>query len=85
MSGGAKAGRAVVPMAFQSAMAGIMLAADLVKHAVGALHAPTTSTRINLLRPLGRYLHDPKARDASGRCICSDPDFIEAYHRKYAA
>ncbi len=85
LSGGAKAGRAVVPMAFQSAMAGIMLAADLVKHAVGALHAPTTSTRINLLRPLGRYLHDPKARDASGRCICSDPDFIEAYHRKYAA
>lgn len=85
LSGGARAGRAVVPMAFQSALAGIMLAADLVKHAAGVLAAPTTSTRINLLRPLGRYLHDPKAKDATGRCICGDADFIQAYRRKYSA
>ncbi len=85
LSDGVRAGKAVVPMSFQSALAGIMLAADLVKHAAGVLNAPTTSTRINLLRPLGRHLHDPLAKDASGRCICSDADFIDAYHRKYAA
>jgi molybdopterin/thiamine biosynthesis adenylyltransferase len=85
LSGGARAGKAVVPMSFQSALAGIMLVADLVKHAAGVPQAPMTSTRINLLRPLGRYLHDPKARDASGRCICSDADFVDAYRRKYAA
>ena len=40
LTGGAGAGAAVVPMAFQSALAGIMLAADLVKHAVGMPTAP---------------------------------------------
>jgi hypothetical protein len=35
LTGGTSAGMAVVPIAFQSALAGIMLAADLVKHAVG--------------------------------------------------
>ncbi len=62
-----------------------MLSAELVKHAAGVLAMPTVSTRINLLRPLGRYLHDPKAQDSTGRCICSDPDFIDAYRRKYPA
>ncbi|TIW14939.1 MAG: hypothetical protein E5V67_34650, partial [Mesorhizobium sp.] len=46
--------------------------------------SPTTSTRVNLLRPLGSHLHDPKAKDSSGRCICSDGDFIAAYRRKYS-
>lgn len=75
--------KAVVPMSFQSALAGIMLAADLVKHASGLLNVPTTSTRINLLRPLASHLHDPKAKDTSGRCICADQDFLSAYRRKY--
>lgn len=83
LSGGSAPVRAVVPMSFQSALAGIMLAADLVKHASGRLRAPTTSTRINLLRPLGSHLHDPKAQDRSGRCICHDKDFIDAYRTKY--
>jgi hypothetical protein len=83
LTDGAQPGRAVVPMSFQSALAGIMLAADLVKHAAGLLDMPTTSTRINLLRPLASHLHDPKAKDASGRCVCADQDFIAAYRRKY--
>lgn len=83
LTGGGRPVKAVVPMSFQSALAGIMLAADLVKHAAGTLKAPTTSTRINLLRPLASHLHDPKAKDASGRCICRDPDFIDAYRQKY--
>lgn len=85
LTDGAQPVRAVVPMSFQSALAGIMLAADLVKHASGLLNMPTTSTRINLLRPLASHLHDPKAKDASGRCICVDEDFLAAYRRKYKA
>jgi molybdopterin/thiamine biosynthesis adenylyltransferase len=83
LTGGSNAGTAVVPMAFQSALAGIGLAADLVKHAAGLPMPPSTSTRINLLRPLAPVLSDPRARDATGRCICCDEDFIEAYRRKY--
>lgn len=72
-----------VPMAFQSALAGILLVADLVKHARGELNNTTTATRIDLLRPLGTYLNDPRARDATGRCICGDRDFQQAYRKKY--
>ncbi|MER8810474.1 hypothetical protein [Mesorhizobium australicum] len=83
LSDGSRLLRTVVPMAFQSALAGIMLAADLVKHSAGFPMSPTTSTRVNLLRPLGSHLHDPKAKDSSGRCICSDEDFIAASRLKY--
>ncbi|WP_456679058.1 hypothetical protein [Bradyrhizobium sp. LM6.9] len=85
MTGGARVGTAVVPMAFQSALAGIMLAADLVKHAAGLRAASTTTTRIDLLRPLAPFLGDPRAKDSSGRCIYCDRDFLDAYRRKYAA
>jgi hypothetical protein len=85
LTGGASAGTAVVPMAFQSALAGIMLAADLVKHATGMATASVAATRINLLRPLAPILADPRGKDPSGRCICHDRDFLDAYRRKYAA
>lgn len=83
LTNGASRVKAVVPMAFQSALAGVMLAAEVVKHAAGHDAAPATSTRINLLRPLGTYLHDPKARDVTGRCICADQDFLQVYAGKY--
>ncbi|MGY3487872.1 hypothetical protein ACVW1C_005755 [Bradyrhizobium sp. USDA 4011] len=83
LTGGSHAGTAVVPMVFQSALAGIMLAADLVKHAAGMQPASTTTTRINLLRPLAPVLGDPRAKDTSGRCLCCDRDFLDAYRRKY--
>jgi molybdopterin/thiamine biosynthesis adenylyltransferase len=84
LTGTGNPGTAVVPMAFQSALAGLGLAADLVKHAAGLPIPQSTSTRVNLLRPLAPVLADPRARDASGRCICSDQDFLDAYRRKYA-
>lgn len=84
LTGTGTPGMAVVPMAFQSALAGLGLAADLVKHAAGLPVPASTSTRVNLLRPLASVLADPHAHDASGRCICSDEDFLNAYRRKYA-
>jgi hypothetical protein len=85
LTNGARSATAIVPMAFQSALAGIMLFADLVKYAADSWRAPTTSTRVNLLRPLAPYLHDPRAKDASGRCICADKDFLTVYRRKSGA
>jgi hypothetical protein len=71
-------------MAFQSALAGIMLAAEAV---IDAAHLRSKTipvrTEINLLRALGGTLSTPEAKHPSGRCICEDPDFIAAYTSKY--
>lgn len=76
--------RAEVPMAFQSALAGVMLAAELVARATGLKYAPPpVETRINLLRPLAEVLSFPVAKDSKGRCICQDEHFVGAYRAKH--
>lgn len=68
------------PMAFQSALAGIMLAAELVVDASGGRAQPLpTITRLNLLRPFSRRLHENEQKHESQRCICQDTDFQAAY------
>jgi len=74
--------QAAVPLAFQSALAGVMLAAEWVVDA--ARLRPTrlpATTRIDLLRPLGSELSVPEAKRTE--CICSDPDYQKQYRRKY--
>jgi hypothetical protein len=83
LTGDDNAGAAIVPMAFQSALAGIMLAAEIVKEATGKQPAKTPISRINLLRPLAPHLNDPRAPDATGRCICGDEVFRLRYREKY--
>jgi hypothetical protein len=73
-----------VPLAFQSAMAGILLASEIVIY-----HAQLRSrdiqplTRLDLLRPLSSKLNQPARKHYSKRCICQDPDFIQSYTAKY--
>jgi molybdopterin/thiamine biosynthesis adenylyltransferase len=67
---------AEVPMPFQSALAGVMLAAELVS----GCNTKSTTTSINLLRPLAEYLSFPRAKHP--RCICSDPVFQNQYRQK---
>ena len=75
--------RADVPMAFQSALAGILLAADVVAHAAG-LRAPLpTVTQINLLNALPQFLSRTKHKQPGTRCICVDEDFVRTYRAKY--
>jgi hypothetical protein len=84
MGGHAEAPRAEIPLAFQSAMAGLLLAAELVAEA-GALRSarlPTT-TVMDLLRPLGSVLSAPERKAGTGACICEDPDYVAAYRAKY--
>ena len=72
-----------VPMAFQSALAGVLLAAELVLHATGLRsRTPTTTTRIDLLRPLAKDLSVPVARKQ--RCICGDADYVRAFNLKWS-
>jgi hypothetical protein len=84
MGGHAEAPRAEIPLAFQSAMAGVLLAAELVAE-VGTLRAtplPTT-TVMDLLRPLGTVLSAPTRKAGTGACICEDPDYLAVYRAKY--
>lgn len=71
------------PMSFQSCLAGILLAAEVVAHA-GALRQesyPVRST-INLLRPL-RSSEFSFAQAKHPSCICQDPDYQAIYQAKY--
>jgi molybdopterin/thiamine biosynthesis adenylyltransferase len=73
------------PMAFQSALAGITLAAEIVLDAVrrdaGHKYHGPTRTVLDLLRPVPTYPHPPISRRE--RCICSDQDYVGAYREKY--
>lgn len=73
-----------VPMAFQSVLAGILLAAELVVDAAGLRASPLPCrTELDLRRSLGTRLNSPAAKLASGRCLCQDPIYARAYDRKY--
>jgi len=70
-------------MAFQSALAGILLAAELVLDATEPQQLPTRST-LNLLRRIGaQETSFMDAKHESGACICQDSDYVETYKRKY--
>lgn len=76
--------RAEVPMAFQSALAGVLLAAELVIDVLNARKKPQPeTTRINLLEPLKPTLSSLSGKDRDKRCICQDGDFQTRYNIKY--
>lgn len=74
-----------VPLAHQSAMAGILLAARLCRDLLGRSTPEAEATRIDLMRPLGTRLTTPLAKDARGICICQDPIFKEIYDEKWVS
>ena len=83
---GGDRGAAAVPMAFQSALAGVLLATEIIAE-VASLRTDALPplTKINLLRPLGRYLTEPSTKHASGTCLCQDPYYVSGYRRKWEA
>ena len=72
-----------VPLAHQSALAGILLAAALLGRAVGKTINTTTTTRIDVTRPLGDFLTQPTLKARTGLCICEDQDYVRAYQAKF--
>jgi hypothetical protein len=74
------------PLAFQSALAGVMLAAELVAEAADLRSDPIrTKTVVDLRRPLRKRLNFQIAKPgatAPTKCICQDPDFVAAYRAK---
>ena len=74
------------PMAFQSALAGILLASELFLYSVkGREDFSRKITKLNLLKPLSPYLNESvlKLHSKNYSCICQDEDFRLQYHRKY--
>lgn len=72
-----------VPLAHQSALAGVLLGAALVRQSTAGNEAVTSALRVDVLRPPGEFLRQPMRARRDRRCICDDPDFVAAYDRKY--
>ena len=72
-----------VPLAHQSALAGVLLAAALARRAVGRSTETTLTTRVDLARPLGDFLTQPTLKARTGLCICEDQDYVSAYLAKF--
>lgn len=72
-----------VPLAHQSALAGILLAASLVKQVLGLAPNGTTVTRLDVMNPLGQHLTQLAGKDPRGICICHDADYQGTYKSKY--
>jgi len=81
--GGPTPGQMHVPLAHQSALAGVLLAAALVRKAIGVDPPSTCKTQIDLLAELGTTLSQPLQARGDGRCICEDADFRAAFELKY--
>lgn len=75
----------MAPLSFISASAGVLLAAELVK--IGDPHlsgwALDNYFRVDTLHMPQLEFLMLRADDSTGRCICRDPDYIEAYAAKY--
>jgi hypothetical protein len=79
-------GEVSVPLAHQSALAGILLASwvfiDRVPE-LRALRPAATQARYDVLR--GAKQIAPRKRGRAPRCMCSDLDFLEAYEARWGA
>lgn len=76
-----------VPLAFQSALAGVMLAAEIVASSPGVRpEQPATRSVVDLMRRLPARVTMPLMKGSIGpaRCICQDEDYLEVYRQKYS-
>ena len=71
-----------VPLAHQSALAGVLLAAAGVRMSLSG-HVGSVVTQYDVLKPQERLQVYPVAKHPGDRCICQDADFREVYRRKY--
>jgi molybdopterin/thiamine biosynthesis adenylyltransferase len=64
-----------VPLAHQSALAGVLLAARLARRAAGFKAAGTEITRLDVRRDPPEYPTQIAAKDPRGLCLCQDADY----------
>lgn len=74
-----------VPLAHQSALAGVLVAAAYLLDVAGVARSQDNLISIN---PMRRFPSEPtriRAKDERGLCICTDPQFLQRYREKYAS
>lgn len=69
-----------VPLGFVSALCGVAVVADLVRHAIGQTRDP--GWKVDLRWPITSTLYWPQA-PSPGCFICSDADYVAVYREKY--
>lgn len=82
-----KAEQVDAPLAFQSALAGILLAAEIIKEHMPKKLKIESRTDVYHLSPIKKGLnpyHRIVPKDSTGRCICSDELFLNRYKEKWA-
>lgn len=73
------------PLAFQSAMAGIILASELIKFNSNIELSPQNRTDIHhlsLINEINPY-HRSLAKNPTGYCLCGDEDFAKRFNEKW--
>ena len=73
-----------VPLAHQSALAGILLAAATIGVITQGNPEQSTIAQFDILKEQNRFHIYPVAKDSQGRCICQDKDYIEVFKEKYS-
>jgi hypothetical protein len=71
-----------VPLAHQSALAGVLLAAQFVEE-LRRPSAGSRATRLDVMRPVAPLPTQPLQKDRRGICLCQDPIYQNAYAAKY--
>jgi hypothetical protein len=74
-----------VPLAHQSALAGVLLAAAYARSLSSEPVARSDVARLDVLRPTVAVEGQPSRKRGDGRCICEDGDFLAVYAQKWAA
>ena len=79
---GAPADDVHVPLAHQSAMAGVLLAALGVATGLG-LRPGSAVAQYDVLKPQEQFQLYPAAKDLRELCICQDRDYVDVYRKKH--
>ena len=79
---GAPADDVHVPLAHQSAMAGVLLAAAGVAMGLGE-HPGSFVAQYDVLRSQEQFQVYPAAKDPRQLCICQDRDYVDVYRKKH--
>ena len=79
---GAPAHDVHVPLAHQSALAGVLLAAAGVGMGMGGC-ADSVVVQYDVLKPQKRFQIYPAAKHPGNSCICQDKDYRDVYRKKY--
>ncbi len=72
-----------VPLAHQSALAGVLLASAFARHAIDTTRQTTTITRIDVLGVPSSLPTQPAQKARTGECICEDSDYLTVFNAKY--